>query len=460
MGAAGGAARRAPGCRRSTTRCASSSSSRSTGRCARSSPTASSAAVIDGTVDRARARRARAAVRGVPDGRRRGDREREGDPSAVAAARPGLDRARIRGAARAGRGRRTSRGLAELATPLDRRDRATLLAWLALSRTGALAPGSDVGGDEPGLVRRAAAARARSWPGLHEAGLDEGDGVGDRGPRPGAARPAPAVARSAARRGRPTARLLDAWLASDVVRARSGSTPGRASSTLDRDEFAAMLRWAVRLDAIERDEAAPRAADASLVEAAARGRRGGRLPRRGAQGRARCRRRRPVIGDRSGTREAARRSRDRRRRPERPDAEAAANQARQGRLVEQDPPEQRRRRRPVGDDRLEVRPIDEARRLAEAADDARLGHRVGAARIARRDRGPAARPRARCPTSPSTPRSRSTAGSTTAAPGRTWRAPRPPPGSRRRPSAPTASSSVIPAVWIRASMIALVTARR
>ena len=75
--------------------------------------------------------------------------------------------------------------------------------------------------------------------------------------------------------------------------------------------------------------------------------------------------------------------------PKRPEAESRRRRAerhavRPDRQSRQDPAEQRRRRRAVGDDRLEVRPVDEAGRLAEAADHPRLRDRVRAARIAGR----------------------------------------------------------------------------
>src|SRR4029079_2153631 len=76
---------------------------------------------------------------------------------------------------------RAARGVDAVATRrpviepgLDRRDRATLLAWLTLSRIGALAPGSDESAttiawyDE---LRLPAALVA----GLHDTGFDEGD---------------------------------------------------------------------------------------------------------------------------------------------------------------------------------------------------------------------------------------------------------------------------------------------
>ena len=143
-------------CRRSRMRCASCSSSPSMRRCGRSSRTGWPAGPRrHGTTGRAR--RAGAPVRGVPRCGRGGDR------------RPGRSGGRRRRRPAAGRG--GARG-ADL--PASRLERAALLAWLALSRTGELAPGADV------------AATSRAWydelrlpgalaAGLREAGLDEGE---------------------------------------------------------------------------------------------------------------------------------------------------------------------------------------------------------------------------------------------------------------------------------------------
>ena len=92
---------------------------------------------------------------------------------------------------------------------LDRRDRAALLAWMALSHTGALAPGADVAAtslawyDElrlpVGARRRAPRHRVR-----------RGRGLGRHRPGPGPARAAPAVgdARVGAGRGGAPARRV------------------------------------------------------------------------------------------------------------------------------------------------------------------------------------------------------------------------------------------------------------
>ncbi len=138
---------------------------------------------------------------------------------------------------------------------LDRRDRAALLVWLALDRMGALAPGPDV------------AATSRAWydelrlpgalaAGLRDIGLDEADAwaVTDL-VRVLLALPRPSGLRGPARTA--DARLIEAWLARDPVRTAIGLNTWQGVEYLDRDRFEAMLRWAVRLDAID---AAARAA--------------------------------------------------------------------------------------------------------------------------------------------------------------------------------------------------------
>jgi glycosidase len=138
---------------------------------------------------------------------------------------------------------------------LDRRDRATLLAWIALSRTGALARGADVAAtslawyDE---LRLPAALVA----GLHGTGFDEGEAwsVSDRVrlflalPRPSTMRgPAKTVA----------ARLLDAWLGMEPTRVAMGFNVFEGVEYVDRDRFRELLSWAVRLDTIDAADPAP-----------------------------------------------------------------------------------------------------------------------------------------------------------------------------------------------------------
>ena len=67
-------------------------------------------------------------------------------------------------------------------------------------------------------------------------------------------------------------------------------------------------------------------------------------------------------------------SRPRRARPRHAAPRGPATTGRPGLLAEQDPADEWHRRRTVGDDRLEMLLVGEARRVAEAADDARRGH--------------------------------------------------------------------------------------
>jgi len=132
---------------------------------------------------------------------------------------------------------------------LDRRDRAALLVWLALSRMGELAPGADV------------TATSRAWydelrlpgalaTGLHDAGFDEAQAwaIADL-VRVLLALPRPSHLGGPARTA--DARLIDAWLGRDAVRTAIGLNTWQGVEYLDRDRFAAMLAWAVRLDAID-----------------------------------------------------------------------------------------------------------------------------------------------------------------------------------------------------------------
>ena len=329
---------------------------------------------------------------------------------------------------------------------LDRRDRAALLAWLALSQIGELARAPTWPRHEPawydelrlpgalvaGLRRRRASTRAR------------------RGRSPtasGSCSPCRARRRSAGPSATaPTRRLSTRGWRSRRSGSRSASTRWEGVEYLDRDRFDGLLGWAVRLDAIDvRD--ARRAAASSAVDGSACP----RPPRPPATGSIACGRpRRAPAGRRSA--EA---------KPKPAPKRTSAPRPRVGRLSRS----RIRRSSDVGgvpwamtDSRCG--PVDEAGRLAEAADDARLRARPPR-RAGRPTRPPpGGAPRARCPTSRASPRSTSTAGSMTAAPGRTWRAPRPAPGSRRRPSArrPRPRSSRRSGCF--ASMIALVTERR
>ena len=274
-------------CRRSRTRCASCSSSRSTRRLRAIFADGLVGAVArrDGTaaqLDKLERRfvaflAAVAAATGVT-----------GDPAVAAAirARGRGDRAGIRGGGRK-RGRTGRRGEARATarTGHDEPDRcvartqhhpagsprrvaATLLAgWRSADRgTGTR---RRRGRDEPGLVRRAPPA-GRPRAGLREAGLDEGEAwtVADQ-VRVLLSLPRPSGLRGPARTA--DARLLDRWLASDIVRTAIGLNTWEGVEWLDRDRFETSSNGRRRLDAIEAGPAvgAPAGPDAEARLAAA-----------------------------------------------------------------------------------------------------------------------------------------------------------------------------------------------
>jgi glycosidase len=183
----------------------------------------------------------------------------DGDPAAIATEVRGL-------AERTFVGRMSSTTDADDVPPrpeLDRRDRAALLAWLALRRAGALAPGADV------------AATSLAWydelrlpgalvVGLHDAGLGEGEAwaVTDQ-VRVLLALPRPSRMRRPARTA--PARLLDAWLAGEQTRVAIGVNTWEGVEYVDRDRFRALLAWAVRLDEIDAANAAATASNARVA---------------------------------------------------------------------------------------------------------------------------------------------------------------------------------------------------
>lgn len=144
---------------------------------------------------------------------------------------------------------RIERVFAPPGEPLDRQDRAALLVWLALGRTGELAPGADVAAtslawyDELRLPGALAA-------GLHDAGFGEAEAwaVADL-VRVMLALPRPSSVRGPARSA--DGRLIDQWLARDVVRTAIGLNTWQGVEYVDRDAFTRVLRWAARLDAID-----------------------------------------------------------------------------------------------------------------------------------------------------------------------------------------------------------------
>jgi glycosidase len=144
---------------------------------------------------------------------------------------------------------RTERMLADPDGLTDRVDRAALLVWLGLARTGEMAAGADVAAtseawfDELRLPGALAA-------GLHEAGFDEAEAwaVADL-VRVLLALPRPSAVRGPARSR--DSRLLEGWLTRGVVRTAIGLNTWQGVEYVNRDAFTTMLRWAVRLDAIE-----------------------------------------------------------------------------------------------------------------------------------------------------------------------------------------------------------------
>lgn len=144
---------------------------------------------------------------------------------------------------------RTAAAFAAEAGELDRRDRAALLGWLALSLMGALAAPTDVTATSAAWYDELRLAPIIAV-GFRATGLDESDAwaAADRVrvllqlPRPSAITGRARVA---------DARLVDSWLARDAVRAAMGVNTWEGVEWLDRERFAELLDWAVRLDAIE-----------------------------------------------------------------------------------------------------------------------------------------------------------------------------------------------------------------
>jgi glycosidase len=150
---------------------------------------------------------------------------------------------------------RASRGQQAIAATSDPVQESALRLWLFLSSLGSLPAGADV------------AATSRAWydelrmapviaAGLRERGLDEAEAwtVADLVrvlldlPRPSTLRgPAKTTA----------ARLLEAWLGRDDLRAAIGVNTWEGTEWLDRDRFESMLRWAARLDALDAGKALP-----------------------------------------------------------------------------------------------------------------------------------------------------------------------------------------------------------
>ncbi len=154
---------------------------------------------------------------------------------------------------------RTVAAFAVGAEGLERGDRAALLGWLAMSRTGELAPNADVVATSAAWFDELRLAPLLAV-GFRNAGLDESAAwaAADRIrvllilPRPSAT-----TGRGAVR----DARLLSAWLARDPIRTAMGLNTWEGVEWLDRARFEEVLTWAARLDGI--DAGGP--ADAAFV---------------------------------------------------------------------------------------------------------------------------------------------------------------------------------------------------
>ena len=150
--------------------------------------------------------------------------------------------------------------------PLTIEQRAALLGWLALARTGELAPRADVAATSLAWYDELRLAPVVAG-GFRAAGLEEGlawaaaDTV----------RVLLALTRPSEVKGRGAARdrrLLERWLARPAVREAMGVNTWQGADWLDRDRFETVLAWAVRLDAIEAGSAPDMALPERLLAAA------------------------------------------------------------------------------------------------------------------------------------------------------------------------------------------------
>ena len=150
------------------------------------------------------------------------------------------------------RAQRAHEAVAAIDDPVEE---STLRVWTLLSSLGALPKGAD------------AAATSRAWydelrmapvvaAGLRERGLDEAGAWSAADlirvlldlPRPSTLRgPAKTV----------DARLLEAWLSRDDLRAAIGVNTWEGTQWLDRDRFESILRWTATLDAVDAGKAPP-----------------------------------------------------------------------------------------------------------------------------------------------------------------------------------------------------------
>jgi hypothetical protein len=133
--------------------------------------------------------------------------------------------------------------------PQGRVDGAALVAWILLRRLGELAPGPDVEATSRAWfdeLRLAAPLAA----GLHNVGLDEGDAWAAADlVRMLLALPRPSQLGGSKRSA--DARLIDAWLAIDLIRTAIGVNSWQGIEYLGGDAFETTLDWVERLDAID-----------------------------------------------------------------------------------------------------------------------------------------------------------------------------------------------------------------
>jgi glycosidase len=157
---------------------------------------------------------------------------------------------------------------------VDRTDRAGLLGWLLLDRSGELAPGADVSATTRAWFDELRLAGALAS-GLREAGFDEGQAWAAADlVRVLLSLPRPSALRGPVRTL--DARLLEQWLARDVVRTAIGLNAWQGTEYVGRDAFITMLRWATRLDAIDAAMADRPAGEAGAVATRPKARRPGR----------------------------------------------------------------------------------------------------------------------------------------------------------------------------------------
>ncbi|HEY6012382.1 MAG TPA: hypothetical protein VIU37_00185, partial [Candidatus Limnocylindrales bacterium] len=145
--------------------------------------------------------------------------------------------------------RRTEVALPAIRELAGRVDRAGLLGWLLLGRTGELAPAADVAATSRAWYEELRLAGALAG-GLRAAALGEAEAwAGAELVRVLLALPRPSALRGPARTA--DLRLLDQWLAREAIRTAIGTNTWEGVEYIDRDAFDAMLRWAERLDAID-----------------------------------------------------------------------------------------------------------------------------------------------------------------------------------------------------------------